>query len=52
MDFSTDITEALTGLTAAVTAMVGVGVVLAISIGAIFTGAKFGIRASKMPRKG
>lgn len=37
---------------AAVAAMAGVGVVLAITIGAIFTGTKFGIKASKMPRKG
>lgn len=51
-DFSADITSGLAGLEAGVTAMVAVGVLLAIGIGAIFTGAKFGIKASKMPRKG
>lgn len=52
MDFSDDITTALTGLTAAVTAAVGVAFGLALGIKAIRIAAGYALKVTGLVKKG
>lgn len=51
-DFSDDITTALTGLTAAVAAMVAVTFLIALAIRGTFIGAEKGVKATNVVKKG